>query len=83
MIQFITIFTPLHARQDGAGWDPDARWLLRRWNMGAEDARHRPQQGRVVESDWGNPRWRSDAQAGGETRYNSEIHVLEAYLKLL
>lgn len=33
--------------QYGAGWDPDARWLLRRWDLGAEDACHRPPQGCV------------------------------------
>lgn len=27
-------------RQDGAGRDPDARWLLRRRDVGTEDARH-------------------------------------------
>lgn len=63
----------MRARQDGVRWNPDARWLLRRWDMGAEDACHRPQQGRIAEGDWGNPRWRSDAQAGGETRYASEM----------
>lgn len=75
LFQFLTplLSDSVPGRQDGAGWDPDARWLLCRWDMGAEDACHRPQQGRVAEGDWGNPRWRSDAQAGGETRYASEM----------
>lgn len=55
--------------QDGTGWDPDARWLLCRRHMGAEDACHRPPQGRVSESHWGNPHRWSYAQTCGEARY--------------
>lgn len=55
--------------QDGAGRDPDARWLLRRRDVGTEDARHWPPQRRVAESHRGNPHRRSHAQACGETRY--------------
>lgn len=55
--------------QDGAGWDPDARWLLCRRDVGTEDACHRPPQGRVAEGHWGNPHRWSNAQARGETRY--------------
>lgn len=76
LLQFMTILVSpltLLARQDGAGRDPDARWLLRWWHVGAEDACYWPQQGCVAEGDRGNPCWRSDAQARGETWYASEI----------
>lgn len=61
--------TVLSVMQDGAGWDPDARWLLRRRDMGTEDACHWPPQGCVAEGHWGNPHWWSHAQTSGETRY--------------
>lgn len=55
--------------KDGSGWDPDARWLLCRRHMGAEDACHRSAQGRVAKGHRGNPYWWSYAQTGGKIRY--------------
>lgn len=74
------LFTPVWQKfncgsvwQDGAGRDPDARWLLRRRDVGTEDACHRPPQGCVTEGHWGNPHRRSHAQTRGETRYECTL----------